>query len=135
MLLTKLRGWPLATNNPPRPRCVSDTSEKGLEALIVGSLVDESGYRQTEPGDFDRDHAVDPTVLLEFLCATQPKIVDALGIGEEGPKRLQFLHRLQGEISKRGIVDVLRRGIKHGPSDVDLFYLNYAQTESDPHRI
>jgi type I restriction enzyme R subunit len=101
---------------------VSDTSEKGLEALIVGSLVDESGYRQTEPGDFDRDHAVDPTVLLEFLCATQPKIVDALGIGEEGPKRLQFLHRLQGEISKRGIVDVLRRGIKHGPSDVDLFY-------------
>ena len=101
---------------------MSDTSEKGLEALIVGSLVDESGYRQTEPGDFDRDHAVDPTVLLEFLCATQPKIVDALGIGEEGPKRLQFLHRLQGEISKRGIVDVLRRGIKHGPSDVDLFY-------------
>jgi len=112
----------LETSNPTKPRIVSDTSEKGLEALIVASLVDESGYRQAAPGDFDRDHAVDPTVLMEFLRVTQPKTVEALGIGEDGPKRLQFLHRLQGEISKRGIVDVLRRGIKHGPSDVDLFY-------------
>jgi type I restriction enzyme R subunit len=113
----------LETSSPSKSKLVSDTSEKGLEALIVGSLVDEAGYRQTEPSDFDRDHVVDPTALLEFLQATQPKTVEALGIGENGPKRLQFLHRLQGEISKRGIVDVLRRGIKHGPADsIDLFY-------------
>src|SRR5581483_1226617 len=117
------RRSPLETSSPSKSKPVSDTSEKGLEALIVGSLVDETGYRQTEPSDFDRDHAVDPTVLVDFLQATQPKTVEALGIGEDGPKRLQFLHRLQGEISKRGIVDVLRRGIKHGPADsIDLFY-------------
>ncbi len=111
------------TSSSPKLKLVSDTSEKGLEALIVASLVDDAGYRQTEPSDFDRDHAVDPTVLLEFLKTTQPKTVEALGIGEDGPKRLQFLHRLQGEISKRGIVDILRRGIKHGPADsIDLFY-------------
>ena len=31
-------------------------------------------------------------------------------------------HRLQGEIAKRGVIDVLRNGIKHGPHHVDLFY-------------
>lgn len=59
---------------------------------------------------------------MEFLRATQPKTVEALGIGEDGSKRLQFLHRLQGEVAKRGIIDVLRKGIRHGPADAALFY-------------
>ena len=41
---------------------------------------------------------------------------------EDGPTRLKFLARLQGEISKRGTIDVLRNGIKHGPLHLDLFY-------------
>ena len=36
--------------------------------------------------------------------------------------RQKFLARLQGEIGKRGVIDVLRHGIKHGQHDVDLFY-------------
>ena len=36
--------------------------------------------------------------------------------------RRKFLSRLQGEISKRGTIDVLRHGIKHGPHHLDLFY-------------
>ena len=41
---------------------------------------------------------------------------------KKAPKRQQFLARLQGEITKRGVVDVLRKGINHGPVSVDLFY-------------
>lgn len=100
----------------------TDTSEKGLESIIVASLVEEAGYVQGDPQDFDREHAVDLAKLLQFLAATQPDTYEALGIDEEGPKRTQFLHRLQGEIAKRGVVDVLRGGIKHGPVHVDLFY-------------
>lgn len=100
----------------------TDTSEKGLESIIVASLVEEAGYVQGDPQDFDREHAVDRANLLQFLSATQPDTYEALGIDEEGPKRTQFLHRLQGEIAKRGVVDVLRGGIKHGPAHVDLFY-------------
>jgi len=55
-------------------------------------------------------------------AATQSDAYEALGIDEEGSKRTQFLHRLQGEIAKRGVVDVLRGGIKHGPAHVDFFY-------------
>ncbi|ABB38656.1 Restriction endonuclease, type I, EcoRI, R subunit/Type III [Oleidesulfovibrio alaskensis G20] len=100
----------------------TDTSEKGLESIIVASLVEDAGYVQGDPQDYDREHAVDLAKLLQFLAATQPDTYEALGIDEEGPKRTQFLHRLQGEIAKRGVVDVLRGGIKHGPAHVDLFY-------------
>ena len=33
-----------------------------------------------------------------------------------------FLARLQGEVSKRGTIDVLRHGVKHGAHDLELFY-------------
>ncbi|MDD3554773.1 MAG: type I restriction endonuclease subunit R [Deltaproteobacteria bacterium] len=100
----------------------TDISEKGLESIIVASLVEDAGYVQGDPQDYDREHAVDSSKLLQFLAATQPKTYEALGIDEDGPKRTQFLHRLQGEIAKRGVVDCLRSGIKHGPAQVDLFY-------------
>jgi len=100
----------------------TDTSEKGLESIIAGSLMERSGYVQGDPKDYDREHAVDLAKLLQFLAATQPDTYKALFIDEEGPKRTQFLHRLQGEIAKRGVVDVLRGGIKHGPAHVDFFY-------------
>ncbi|OPY17187.1 MAG: Type-1 restriction enzyme R protein [Syntrophus sp. PtaB.Bin075] len=100
----------------------TDTSEKGLESIIVASLVEEGGYVQGDPRDYDREHAVDLAKLQQFLSATQPDTCETLCIDEEGSKRTQFLHRLQGEIAKRGVVDVLRGGIKHGPAHVDLFY-------------
>ncbi len=100
----------------------TDTSEKGLESIIVASLVDEAGYVQGDPKDYDREHAVDLAKLLQFIAASQPETHEVLGIDEEGPKRTQFLHRLQGEIARRGVVDVLRGGIKHGPAHIDLFY-------------
>ena len=100
----------------------TDTSEKGLESLIVDSLVSEAKYEAGQPKDYDRDYAVDLAKLLAFLRATQPKLLPQLGLEEEGPKRQQFLARLQGEITKRGVVDVLRKGIEHGPASVDLFY-------------
>ncbi len=100
----------------------TDTSEKGLESIIVVSLVEKAGYVQGDPQDYDRDHAVDLAQLQAFVSATQPETADALGLGEDTPRRMQFLHRLQGETAKRGVIDVLRHGVKHGPIHLDLFY-------------
>jgi type I restriction enzyme R subunit len=102
----------------------TDITEKGLEGLIVNSLCSaESGYVPGDPKDYDRDHAIDLTKLIAFLQETQPKIVEKLGLMEDGPKRASFLARLQGEVAKRGVIDVLRHGVKHGPENVDMFYL------------
>lgn len=100
----------------------SDTSEKGLEALIVRDLI-ASGYVQGHATDYNRDVALDVTQLLAFLRATQPKVVETLNLDVDGIQRTQFLHRVQGEITKRGVVDVLRKGVSHGPVHVDLYKL------------
>lgn len=100
----------------------TDTSEKGLESLICESLICDAHYEAGRPEDYDRDHAIDLAKLLAFLQATQPESLAALGIEAEGPKRAQFLTRLQGEIAKRGVIDVLRTGVRHGPVTVTVFY-------------
>jgi len=101
---------------------ITDTSEKGLESLIVASLVARGAYVPGRSEDYDRDHAVDLAQLRTFLKATQPEAAETLELEQEGAKRTQFLHRLQGEIAKRGVIDVLRKGIKHGPVSVEMFY-------------
>jgi len=120
----------------------TDTSEHGLESLIVASLTGRptrdhsgeweihdktapyggAGYVEGDPRDYDRDYAIDLAKLLEFLQKTQPAIVEQFKLTEDGPARQKFLSRLQGEIAKRGIIDVLRKGIHHGPAHVVLFY-------------
>lgn len=106
----------------------ADTSEKGLEALIVadmtGQVTTPAGltWRLGEAGDFDRAWTVDLVQLRNFLATSQPSVATALELNADTPTRQKFLARLQGEISKRGVIDVLRRGIKHGPHAVMLFY-------------
>ena len=52
----------------------------------------------------------------------EPETAEALSLSEDGSTRRKFLARLQGEISKRSTIDVLRHGIRHGAHEVDLFY-------------
>jgi type I restriction enzyme R subunit len=99
----------------------TDTSEKGLETIIVNSLIQESLYSLGDSTDYVRDYAVDLRKLIAFLQLTQPRTAETLRLAEDLP-RDQFLSRLQGEIAKRGVIDVLRKGIKHGPASIDLFY-------------
>lgn len=100
----------------------SDTSEKGLESLIVDSLVNEAGYEQGKNKDYDREHAVDVAKLMTFIEKTQPNVIEKLGLKESDIKLKKFLHRLQGEITKHGIIYILRRGVKDGSAQIDLFY-------------
>ncbi len=82
-----------------------------------------TGWLLGDPHDYDREYAVDLVQLRAFLRATQPDARrGAVDLDQDGPTRRKFLARLQGEITKRGVIDVLRNGIKHGPHHLDLFY-------------
>jgi type I site-specific restriction-modification system R (restriction) subunit len=119
----------------------TDTTEKGLEDLILADMTGGpapvapaegevrerpadygAGWILGEAWDYNREYAVDLAQLSAFLRDTQPQAAEALDLDQESPVRRKFLARLQGEVSKRGVVDVLRRGVKHGPLDLDLFY-------------
>ncbi|MBT6046807.1 MAG: type I restriction endonuclease subunit R [Candidatus Scalindua sp.] len=101
---------------------MTDTSEKGLETIICDSLIHDAGYVLGDAKDLDREHAIDLVKLIDFVKETQPEAFDALSFGEDTPRQTKFLHRLQGEIAKRGIIDVLRLGVSDGPVSLDLFY-------------
>jgi type I restriction enzyme R subunit len=104
-----------------RFRQKTDTSEAGLESLIVRDMLD----RDWLPGnsqDYDRGYCVDLAHLQAFVLATQPKLVEAFDLANDSPTRRQFLARLEKEVGARGVIDVLRRGIKHLAHDLTLFY-------------
>ena len=119
----------------------TDTSERGLESLIVAAMAGDpvrapvtggigepsalyggTGWRLGDWRDYDREYCVDLAQLSAFLQETQPSAAEALDLDTDGPTRRKFLARLQGEISKRGTIDVLRHGVKHGPHHIDLFF-------------
>jgi type I restriction enzyme, R subunit len=101
----------------------TDLSEKALETLIVDYMTSSAGgWLVGDPKNYEREYAVDLAHLTTFLRATQPDTTDALDLDHDGPTRRKFLARLQGEVTKRGVIDVLRKGIKHGAHDLDLFY-------------
>lgn len=101
----------------------TNTKESGLESLIVKWLVEENGYEQGTNADYNRDYAMDETRLFRFLADTQPDALDTLGVWKSDLKKKQFLNRLQGEIVKRGVIDVLRNGVRVYPATLILFYL------------
>ena len=98
---------------------ITDTSERGLETLITRDMTSMSGgWIEGKASDYDREYCVDLTQLATFLNDTQPEVSGALDLEGDSPTRRKFLARLQGEITKRGIIDVLRHGIKHGPHEI-----------------
>ena len=100
----------------------SDTSEKGLETIVFKSLT-QNGWIAGKSADFNAQFAVDTTQLRLFLEATQPSIAAALDLENDSPTRREFLTRLQGEITKRGVVAVLRHGLQFKQWEgIDLFY-------------
>ncbi len=101
----------------------TNTRENGLETLIVKWLVEQNGYEEGTNADYNKEYALDETRLFRFLQDTQPVQMDKLGVFVSDQKKIQFLNRLQGEITKRGIIDVLRNGIKVYPVDLIMFYL------------
>lgn len=105
----------------------SNTKESGLETLIVEHLVNHNGYEQGANNDYNKDYAIDETRLFRFLQDTQPEQLEKLGVFKSDVNKTKFLNRLQGEITKNGIIDVLRSGIKMYPVTLDLFYLTPSQ--------
>ncbi len=120
----------------------TDTSEKGLESLIVRAMTGRTdllspphvatdtsvpvaggtGWLLGDPKHYDRGACVDLVQLRGFIQATQPEVAEALALDIDGPTRRQFVARLASEVGNRGVIDVLRKGVKHGPVHVDLFY-------------
>jgi type I restriction enzyme, R subunit len=119
-----------------------DLSEKGLESLIVSAMAgtpiatgaEGFGSREDRPAyggngwkagnllNYNREYAVDLVELRAFLESTQPDVAEVLDLAHDSITRKKFLARLQGEITRRGVIDVLRKGVQHVPVELNMFY-------------
>lgn len=121
----------------------TDVTEGGLEALIVAALTGAGApvanaptgvaggsapftgpdnYIEGHRDDYDRTYALDLAQLIAFIRATQPALVGPLSLDADNPQRRAFLARVRDEITNRGVIDVLRSGVRHGPHDVKLYF-------------
>ena len=95
-----------------------DTSEKGLESIIEEHLIKNNGYRQSYSTNYDRDPCINKKLLFEFLEATQSSAYDTiLKRGEH-----KFIKRLEDQIREKGIIKILRNGVKDLDLRVQLYY-------------
>ncbi len=118
----------------------TDTSERGLEDLICTAMTGRTavvsaggvhdpvesfggtGWLLGDARDYDREYCVDVTQLHAFVEATQPEIAAALELEKDTPVRRRFLARVESECARRGVIDLLRKGVKHEKYHIDLFY-------------
>jgi type I restriction enzyme R subunit len=120
----------------------TDTSEKGLETLIIRHMTGVDGFAVTpgaveeipdcagigyfagSPKDYDRTQALDVPQTFAFLRVTQSEAFKKLAVSDDSKdiNRLKFLTRLSAEIRDRGVIDVLRKGVAHGPVHFNMFY-------------
>ncbi len=99
--------------------------EKGFEEYIEEHLL-RNGYVKGSPDDYNKEYALDTKLLFEFLENTQPKKMDKLRQIHKDQYEFKILKRLNTELNNRGMIDVLRHGIKDYGVYLDLAYFKPA---------
>ena len=81
-----------------------------------------AGWIPGSSADYDRESCVDLAQLSAFLRDTQPDTAEAFALDGDNITRQRFLARLKRQVTDRGVVEVLRNGIRHGQHNISLFY-------------
>jgi type I restriction enzyme R subunit len=102
--------------------------EEALEDAIEAHLL-ASGWHRGTNVSFDRDLALDTDQLFTFIGATQidawDKLIARHG-GDQDTAQRKFKARLTDELSRRGVIDVLRRGVTDLGVKIELAYFRPA---------
>ncbi len=88
----------------------------------IEERLNQSGYRSLPPSDYDKHRCLIPEELLAFIQNTQPTEYERLNreYDETTPDRL--LNRIAMQIQRRGVLDVLRKGVKDRGCNFSLTY-------------
>lgn len=103
-----------------------DKSERKFEEEIKYSLTTYGGYVSGSPKDFDRTLAMFTKAVIAFVKTTQPREWENLCKKHGAKVETNFFSRLNDELKNRGMLDVLRHGIKDLGVNVDLCYFKPA---------
>ena len=96
--------------------------EKAFQELIKEYLINENGYVQSSNSNYDKYNAIDKKMLFNFLENTQEKTMKKLKdiYGDEYKQKI--VKRLNKELARRSMIDVIKHGIKDYGEKLKLAY-------------
>ena len=104
-------------------------TERAFEDAVY-ELIQEQGWHPG-PANWRPELGIDTGALLQFIGATQQPawddLVERYG-GDQGMAQRQFYQRVASEIDNRGVLDVLRQGVKDRGVQIDLAYFRPGHT-------
>jgi len=109
-------------------------TEKNLEEHIKKNL-NKVGIQSLLHTEYDRVNCIVPIDLIEFIKNTQRKVYDKL-VDQYGPETDQkLILRLYNEVSTRGVIDCLRKGIKDRGCHFSLVYFEPKSGLNPEHQL
>jgi len=99
------------------------TREKAFESAIEASLT-TFGWVALEPSGYAQALGMFPGEVVDFISRSQPKTWETLALrhGGEAKAVAKVTKRISDEITSRGTIDVLRRGVKDSGQTIRLAF-------------
>jgi type I restriction enzyme R subunit len=110
--------------------------ESDFEADVVAALVTSGGYAQGQPADFDRELGLDPVALVAWVTLSQVERFAQLVVrygGDPAMAQASFARRVSADIARRGVIAVLREGVKDQGLAFDLASFRPATSMNPTH--
>lgn len=104
------------------------TQELHFEEAIENWLVEQAGYKSAPNQQFDAELAFDPTTMIAFIKATQPAVYDALSASYGNQVDYMVVRRIGAECNSKGLLDVIRNGVRDRGQLVCLAYFKPANS-------
>ncbi len=98
------------------------TKEITFENEIEYALIENGGYIKGNSKDYNREYALDTTLLFRFLKDSQPKEWKKLEQKYGSHAKANFLKRLNKELDSKGMLYLLRHGVIDAPAKLSLCY-------------
>jgi len=108
------------------PDACPGASDSVREPSVPYGEMPPGGYRKRRPEEYERTLCLLPRDAVDFVLATQPKEWKKLEEHHGAGVREQFLKRLSLETERRGVLDVLRNGLKDSGCKFRLAYFRPA---------
>ena len=102
--------------------------EQDIETYL---LSQDGGYIKGNPQDFNRECALNKKDLFEFIGNSQKSEWDKFKKAFPDDYEARFIKRFNDEVVTRGIIDVIRNGIKYTGSGTFKFKLAYFMPETN----
>ena len=100
----------------------------------IKAYLNRSGYRSRQPTLYNRDLCLIPNETLRFIQDTQPEMYQRLEIQYEEKTPVNLLNRISREIGRRGVLDVLRKGIRDRGCHFNLTYFRPSSGMNSDHQ-